>query len=67
MSAAPWGGSVELTCQAVVAGQTFESRMAVDVSVYDDPVLREQIEDRVREQLLREIMKKWKPEIRVRR
>lgn len=67
MSATPWGGSVELTCQAVVAGQTFESRMAVDVSVYDDPVLRVQVERDLREQLLRQIMERWKPEIRVRR
>lgn len=63
----PLGNQVELICEAAAGGERFVSRLAVDAFVYDDPVMREQVEDRVREQLLREIMKKWKPEIRVRR
>lgn len=63
----PWGARVLLTCQAQVGGETIEVRQMVAEPVYQDRVAREAVEKALREQLIREIVKKWTPVIKVRR
>lgn len=59
---------VELRCSATVNDQTFEVRLLVDREGYDRyPEVREHAHQELRERLLRAVMKKYPPEIQVRR
>lgn len=58
---------VSLTCEAVVAGETVRVEQLVPGVVYDDPVARPIVLQGLREALIREILEKWTPVVRVRR
>lgn len=63
----PFVNQVLLSCEATVAGERIQVRQAVVQAVYDDPQAREHIETAMREALIRAIVEKWTPVIRVRR
>lgn len=58
---------VELTVSAKVGDQELQCRQVVLAGVYADPVAREAIEEALRQNLMMQILKKWKPVIKVRR
>lgn len=59
-------GTRALICRATVGGQQIEARMMVDADAYDsNEIVRGFAEDSVRDQLVREILKRWKPAIEV--
>lgn len=62
----PFTDQVELSCQATIGGEKISVRQIVARPVYDDPIAREAIERALREQLVRGIVERWTPVIRVR-
>lgn len=62
----PFTDQVELSCQATIGGETIRVRQIVARPVYDDPIAREAVERALREQLIRSIVEKWTPVIKVR-
>lgn len=55
----------QLSCKAVVDGETVHVFQMVDAQAYDtDPALREYADAALRNALALEIVKKWKPKIR---
>lgn len=58
---------VELSCSIIFNGERVNARIVVDAAGYRDPDLAEYAHQQVREALVREILKKYPPEIVVRR
>ena len=58
---------VVLSCRAEVGGEKLEVRVACVEAAYNDPVAREHIEASLRDALMRKILEKWTPVIRVTR
>lgn len=58
---------VELTVTAKVGDKELHCRQVVLAGVYADTVARKAIEEALRQSLMMEILKHWKPVIKVRR
>jgi hypothetical protein len=58
---------VRLTIKAEVNGEKVQVRQVVAAAALEDPPVREHIERQLREELVREILKKYKPAIRIER
>ncbi len=56
-----------MSCEATVNGVSVKVQQVVDAHAYDEPVMREHAENTLREALVREILKHWKPVIKVQR
>lgn len=63
----PFFNRVEMSCEATVAGEKIQVRQMVVQAVYDDPNARTALEATLREALIRAIVEKWTPVIKVRR
>jgi hypothetical protein len=58
---------VEMSCYATVAGHRLETRKVIPAAAYDDRLVREAVEKTLREELVRAILDKWTPVVKVRR
>ena len=63
----PFFARVLMSCEATVAGEKIQVRQEVVQAVYDDPDARQHIEAALREALIRAVLDKWTPVIKVRR
>lgn len=58
---------VHLSCSATAGGETITVQQVVAPAVYEDEVARPLIEKHLREELIRAILEKWTPVVKVRR
>lgn len=58
-------GQVKLTCEARVAGQTVGVVQYMSTAHWRDPEARAVMEEHLRRALMDEILKRWKPVVRV--
>ena len=56
---------VVLSCRATVGGENVEVRISMVRAAYDDPGVREVVENQLRQALMQKILGKWTPKIHV--